>query len=482
MTPNPDAKRREHDHRADTGRCDDYRRADGGRRSRRELERPTASGVPDFEAARTSVLTEIVRFVGRLRREGVTVAADGTLEAARALAVVGLADRTPVADALRSTLLTEAGDREIFDAEFPTFWHRLRTGLDRIATHEGSRSTDGDGPERGPAADLEADDGTAVPSIDDEAPTPDSSDGSSDVDVLIATGRRHATGERAVDDGEEAARRYSAVGGRQPVEADDASLSAGDDTAIDRFAAALATIPGRRTRACPDGDRVDARRALRASLGTGGTAMKLPACDPVPTELRCCLLIDVSGSVLDTVDRDALLAVAERLQERARAASVFLFDTDLVDATMEFERAGGDPAGALREAEIEWGGGTRIGDAFETLRRRHPHAVDRRTVVVVVSDGLDVGDPATLEDGITWLARRADAVVWLNPLAVSPAYEPRSRGMATCLPYVDGLFGFATPLDLTAAARQLERRGIDGPVGYEHDPRRIAAEDGGDPE
>ncbi|MDS0477812.1 VWA domain-containing protein [Natrinema sp. 1APR25-10V2] len=471
MTPNSDAERRDYD-----------RRADGGRRGRRGLERPTAGGVPDFEAARTHVLTELVRFVGRLRREGATVAADGTLEAARALAAVGLADRTTAADALRATLLTEASDGEVFDAEFPTFWHRLRTGLDRIATHEGSGAADGDGPESGPAADLEADDGATVPSADDEAPTPDSSDESGDVDVRIATGRRHAAGERAVDDGDDAARRYSAVGGRQPVEADDASLSAADDAAIDRFVAALATIPGRRTRAAPDGDRVDARRALRASLGTGGTAMELPARDPVPTELRCCLLIDVSGSVLDTIDRDALLAVAERLRERARTASVFLFDTDLVDATGEFERAGGDPAGALREAEIEWGGGTRIGDAFQTLRRRHPHAVDRRTVVVVVSDGLDVGDQTSLEDGITWLARRADAVVWLNPLAVSPAYEPRSRGMATCLPYIDGLFGFATPPDLAAAARQLERRGIDGPVGYEHDPRRIAAGDGGDPE
>lgn len=465
---------------------DDRPRADGERgegSERRGLERATDDGVPDFEGARKHVLTELVRFVGRLRESGAKVAADGTLEAARALAVVGIADREPAADALRATLLTGTDDAAVFDEEFPTFWHRLRTGLDRIATHEGSAVTDGEESETAADADLESESPDTDFLADAEAATPDSSDGPKSVDIRISTGRRHATGDRATDAGEDAARRYSAVGRREPVAADGASLSETEAAAVDRFVTALATIPGRRTRSAEGGDRVDARRALRTSLGTGGTAMELPTREPAPSELRCCLLIDVSGSVLDTVDRETLLAVAERLQGTARTGSVFLFDTNLVDATDYFERAKGDPAAALREAEIEWGGGTRIGDAFETLRRRHPHAVDRRTVVVVVSDGLDVGDPEALEDGVTWLARRADAVVWLNPLAVSPAYEPRSRGMATCLPYVDGLFGFAEPADLAEAARQLERRGVDGPIGFEHDPRRLGADtDGGDPE
>ncbi|MFB6256876.1 MAG: VWA domain-containing protein, partial [Haloplanus sp.] len=195
-----------------------------------------------------------------------------------------------------------------------------------------------------------------------------------------------------------------------------------------------------------------------------------------PSELRCCLLVDVSGSVLDTVDRSVLLAFAERLQTSARDARVFLFDTDLREVTTQFDRSDGDPAGSLREAAVEWGGGTEIGGAFTTLRRVHPHAVDRRTAVVVVSDGLDVGDETVLRDGVTWLADRAGALVWLNPLAVSPAFEPRSRGMATSEPYVDALFGFAEPADLAEAARQIERRGLGGPVGYEYDRRRT--EDG----
>jgi hypothetical protein len=438
-----------------------------------------SGGIPDFEEARTHVRTELVRFTNQLRREGVDVPATGTLDASRALGVVGFADRTVAADALRATIVTETADIEAFDEAFPTFWHRLRTGLDRIATYEGPRFEE-DADSEGPTVSLEADDREETPRVDDpdSVLSPDAGEdgaGPDAVDVLISTGRRHATSERPVEDGDagEDARRYSAVGAREAVPSTALATSDRDRAAIDRFGQAIATVPGRRTAPAENGSRIDGRQALRKSLSTGGTPMELPTREAVPTERRCCLLVDVSGSVLDTIDRDTLLAFAERLQGSARRGHVFLFDTDLVDATDVFARAGGDPAAALQAAEIEWGGGTQIGAAFETIRRQHPHAVDNRTVVVVVSDGLDVGDGETLTAGITWLARRADAIVWLNPLAVSPAYEPTSRGMATCLPFVDGLFGFSDPADLDEAARQIERRGLGGQVGYEHDPRRI---------
>ncbi|WP_410766156.1 VWA domain-containing protein [Haloferax sp. DFSO60] len=443
--------------------------------------------VPDFRLARRHVVTELIRFTRNLRDAGVAVPANGSLDGASTLAVMGLADRDAVADALRATLLSDAADGDAFDEAFPNFWHRMRTGLDRIATDEGGLSPTGDetddSDEGGPVAQLQeegADTDTPETLGNAAAPEIDTGDEAGRVDVRIRTGMQHTTGDQSAstDPGDGNARRYSAVGGRETVDNDIPPLSERDRVAIDRFIDALATIPGRRSHRTEGGSHVDARRALRASIATGGTPIRLPSREPVDSELRCCLLVDVSGSVLDTIDRGALLAFAEALQTSARNGSVFLFDTDLVDATDQFARAKGDPAAALRAAEIDWGGGTRIGDAFETLRREFPHAVDRRTAVVVVSDGLDVGDQETLRRGVTWLSRRANALVWLNPLAVSPDYEPLSKGMATCLPYVDGLFGFATPADLDEAARQLERRGTAGPIGYEYDPRRGYSRDG----
>lgn len=444
----------------------------------------TRGDVPDFRGARRHVLVELLRFVAAIRDDGVAVPANGPLDAARALAAVGLEDEARVAAALRASLLSEAAHGEAFEEAFPTFWHRLRTGIDRIATADARPSPTGaNGDDDGSEAGRDAERAEEAELSTDADPPELGGDDEGNPTVRMPTERSHASGRRATTSDDSDARRYSATGGSELVDAERPSLSSGALSAVDRFVDALATLPGRRRRRSDAGSAVDARGALRASLQTGGAPIDLPRTEPTPTELRCRLLVDVSGSVLDTVDRSALLALAERFVRSALDARVFLFDTDLVEATEPFARADGDPAAALRAAEVRWGGGTRIGDAFVTLRRRDPYAVDRRTVVVVVSDGLDVGDDDLLVDGITWLAERASAVVWLNPLAVSPAFEPTSRGMSTVVPYVDALFGFAEPADLAAAARRLERRGLDGPVGSGADVRSVRRPaDGGVPE
>ncbi|GEM_PF-553555 len=428
--------------------------------------------VPDFSAVRRHVIVEVIAFETRLRSGGATVSATASLDAARALGLVGLSDRGRVADALRGTFLTDHRDAELFDAQFPSFWRRLRTGIEGITgepIESSTASTDGETPiEHPPSLETGPEETGAVPRAEPDGEEHDRS-------VRLRTDRRRLTDERDPELEDVTARQYSPVGVSEHVENTQVTLEPGDVAAIDRFAGAIAAVSGRR-RHPGSGRFVDARRALRASLATGGTPLELPTRAPVVDEHRVCLLVDVSRSVLDTVDRGLLLGFTERLQTTARTGRVFAFDDGFVDVTTQFERADGDPATALREAQVTWGGGTKIGAALETLRDRHRDRVDQRTTVVLVSDGLDVGDPEALERGITWLAGRAGGIVWLNPLASSPRYEPRSRGMAACLPYVDALFGFATPDDLVEAARQLEHRGLPGPVGYEYDPRRRSEE------
>ncbi|MEK6767868.1 MAG: VWA domain-containing protein, partial [Gemmatimonadota bacterium] len=66
-------------------------------------------------------------------------------------------------------------------------------------------------------------------------------------------------------------------------------------------------------------------------------------------------------------------------------------------------------------------------------------AVNARTVVVILSDGLDRGDVAPLVGAMRALHARARRVIWLNPLLGDPRYRPEARGMAAALPYVDTL-------------------------------------------
>jgi uncharacterized protein with von Willebrand factor type A (vWA) domain len=61
----------------------------------------------------------------------------------------------------------------------------------------------------------------------------------------------------------------------------------------------------------------------------------------------------------------------------------------------------------------------------------------RGAVVVICSDGLEIGDPDLLAEQMARLSRLAHRVVWLNPLKESERYEPLARGMAAALPHVD---------------------------------------------
>jgi uncharacterized protein with von Willebrand factor type A (vWA) domain len=57
----------------------------------------------------------------------------------------------------------------------------------------------------------------------------------------------------------------------------------------------------------------------------------------------------------------------------------------------------------------------------------------------VLSDGWDCGEPEELEAEMARLRRCAHRVIWLNPLAADPRYEPLTRGMRAALPHVDRL-------------------------------------------
>ena len=96
------------------------------------------------------------------------------------------------------------------------------------------------------------------------------------------------------------------------------------------------------------------------------------------------------------------------------------------------------PSRAASAEVTDWDGGTRIGESLKRLwTSTGAPGLVRGAVCVILSDGLDVGDPELLGAQMERLARLAHHVVWLNPLKSSDAYEPLARGMAAALPHVD---------------------------------------------
>jgi len=198
---------------------------------------------------------------------------------------------------------------------------------------------------------------------------------------------------------------------------------------------------------------LDFRRIIRQSLKTGGTVFDLFYKEKRKRLKRLVILADVSGSM----DRYArfVMPFLMGLRGIGSRAEVFVFSTSLTPITFLIRHLSVEAALKRIADEVPgWSGGTRIGYSLHQFNQGHgERLLNRRTVVVVLSDGWDLGGKDLLKREMARLNRKAHAVIWLNPLAGDPDYEPLCRGMRTALPYVDHFL----PADSLQSLRRVGR-------------------------
>jgi uncharacterized protein len=199
----------------------------------------------------------------------------------------------------------------------------------------------------------------------------------------------------------------------------------------------------------------DLRRTVRASLRTGGEPLALTWRAPSLRPRQLVLVCDISGSMAPYARM--LLQYLHACVTARRRVEAFAFGTRLTRITAEL--AGRDPDRALDRASgavLDIAGGTRIGAALAELNRAHGRRLGRGSLVVILSDGWDRGDPDLLSAEMARLRRTAHRLVWLNPLAAQPTYEPLTRGMLAAVPHTDRLLPGNSLASLEELAAMLE--------------------------
>ena len=195
------------------------------------------------------------------------------------------------------------------------------------------------------------------------------------------------------------------------------------------------TRPSRRRRVHPSGRAVALRETIAASRRTGWEALELSRTRGVLRPRPLTLVVDVSQSMQPYAA--AYLHLMRALARTGRAET-FAFSTSLTrltpalrhrSATVAMQRA--------TEQVIDRYGGTHLASSLAgLLASRHGNAL-RGGVLVVASDGWDSDDPAMLVRTLARIRLRAHRVVWLNPRAAAPGFEPLVGSMAAALPFCD---------------------------------------------
>jgi uncharacterized protein len=235
-----------------------------------------------------------------------------------------------------------------------------------------------------------------------------------------------------------------------------------DPAALARLGAWLETAfrdwPRRRTRRAvrhPSGPRIDPRQTIARSRRTGWEPIELVRRRRVERPRRLLVVCDVSQSM--QAHASAYLHLM-RAAVQATDAEVFAFATSLTRLTPILAHREVDVAMRLASAAVDDRfGGTRIATNLRALlASRHGHDT-RGAIVVIASDGWDADPPEALAAAMARLRRRAHRVVWLNPRAGAPGYEPSVAAMAAALPFVDDLLPAATLQDLIEAIERIAR-------------------------
>jgi uncharacterized protein with von Willebrand factor type A (vWA) domain len=341
-----------------------------------------------------------VAFARVLRGTGVDVPVGRAVTFARALALVGLDRSGPVYWAGRTTLLGRPEDIGAYDRAFDAFW-RGRFGVDLRRAQPVELTLVLDTEEEDAAA------GEEEP-VEPEGQT-----------VTVRWSRQEVL-------------RQKDFAAYTHAEFEEARRLMADL----RLHGALRRSRRRRPSRKSEG-RPDLRRTVRRSLRSGGEPIRRAFSEAGERPRRIVLICDVSGS-MEPYSRALLRFLHAAVVGRGRIEA-FALGTRLTRITRELSSR--DPDAALAKAARsvpDWSGGTRLGEGLRAFNDQWGvRGMARGSVVVILSDGWDRGDPQLLADQMQRLHRVAYRTVWVNPLKASPGYAPLAAGMAAALPYVD---------------------------------------------
>lgn len=381
----------------------------------------TGNRSPLGDARHGKLAANITAFGRALRRAGVTVDSARIVLATQAVQAVGVESRADVCAALETVLVSRAEDRAVFRELFGLFFRDPELGRKLL------QQLSPDGPDHANPPPERPRVRQALqprrPAVPDPPPDPADLDAAMTASQLVRL--RHA---------------------------DFNQLTAGEYHLVERLVRDIPLpvpcVPGRRTHPAERGAHLHWGRTLRAAARTGGNVMSLRRRHRDDTLLPLLVLVDVSGSM----ERYARLLLAFLHAATARAPQagsgrlrvhrdVFAFGTELTDLTTAFHVTDTDTMLQAAGAAIaDYAGGTRLGDCLAALRRQHARRlVGRRTLALIVSDGLDTGEPETLETELQWLKHHTRRILWLNPLLRFSGYAPTARGAAVLHRHADAM-------------------------------------------
>lgn len=399
----------------------------------------------------------IVHFARALRAAGLPVGPGATVDAVRAVAAVGFSERSDFFWTLHAVFVRRREHHAVFAQVFRLYWRDPRylehmmaymlpairgVSEERVAKPAERRAAEAilDGVARG-----------APPIAQDEA--------GSEVEIDAS---RTASGEerlRTLD--------FEQMSAAETREA---------KRAIARLTLPVRPLASRRMQPSAAGLRPDWRATMRRALRQGGEVQGFATRARTTRWPSLVALCDISGSMsaYSRMVLHFLHAVSNAKGDGWARVHAFTFGTRLTNITRHLATRDVDAALAKAGAQAQdWEGGTRIGECLRAFNRDWSRRVmGQGAVVLLITDGLERGEPERLGREMERLHLSARRLIWLNPLLRWDGFAPRAEGIRAMLPHVDSLRPAHSVASLADLADALSRPEDGGAGARPRDPRR----------
>lgn len=384
------------------------------------------------DARRGKLADNVVGFGRALRRAGLPVDATRIALAQEAALAVGLSQKSDLRAALECTLVNQAGDLGVFHELFDAFFRDPEMANKLLA--QMLPPAQGKAPPKNRRQRV-SEALAPVKAAQDQGPRKDNA-------IRLDAAMTSSDLER--------------------IKHADFNQLSGDEYALvqrlaNRLAFRLPTYRARRTRVGKRGALPDWPSYYRefSQFGHDALPSAMRARQRVP--LPILILVDISGS-MERYSR-MMLSFLHAGTHRLRHRSVFAFGTRLSDLSQAFKQADADTMLAQASTAIgDFAGGTKLGASLASLRHEHARRlIGGRTLVLLVSDGLDTGEPSQLAQELGWLKRHCGSLLWLNPLLRFDGYAPTARGPAMLHQYADQMLAVHNLERLEQLAESIEQ-------------------------
>lgn len=360
----------------------------------------------------TSQLAGNVMHFGRaLRAAGLPIGSGQIADALRALEAVGIESKDTVHAALATCFVRRREERVLFDEAFEAFF-RDPFSMSQALAALVSRSAIGGAPKSNPGSRRVAD------AMSKRRAEPKKAERPADTEIIMAASDADSLRTRDFE----------------KMTADEERRA---HAAIANMALPHATEKTRRLSPDARGTRFDVRRTLRASLRTGGASIPLRFRGPSQRLPPLVAICDISGS-MERYSRMVLHFLHALTRARPRVSS-FVFGTRLTNITRQLKTRDVDESlASVGQSVADWAGGTRLGDSLRAFNKLWSRRVlGHGAVVLLITDGLERGDPSLLTNEAERLHKSCRRFIWLNPLLRYSGFEPLAGGIRALLPHVD---------------------------------------------